>query len=207
LSADYKEYGFRSAEPNWSDSYVLPALRRMLGAPRGAILDIGCGNGAIARALLADGYDVYGIDASRSGIEIAEALAPGRFFLHDVSVERLPEGLAGKRFACVISTEVISHLYAPRRLLELARGVLAEDGELILSAPYHGYLKNLALAVSGRLDAHFNVLWDGGVIKFFSRRTMEEMLRQQGFVATDFAGAGRLPFVWNSMVVKAKRAS
>jgi 2-polyprenyl-3-methyl-5-hydroxy-6-metoxy-1,4-benzoquinol methylase len=207
LSAGYKDYGYRSAAPNWSDSYLLPPLRRMLGAPRGPILDVGCGNGAIARVLLAEGYDVYGIDASRSGIEIAEANAPGRFFLHDVSAERLPEALAGKRFAFVISTEVISHLYAPRRLLDLARGVLAEDGELILSAPYHGYLKNLALAVSGRMDAHFTALWDGGFIKFFSRRTLEEMLRQQCFVVTDFAGAGRLPYLWNSMLVKARRAS
>jgi len=64
----------------------------------------------------------------------------------------------------------------------------------------------LALALSGRLDAHFTVLWDGGHIKFFSRRTLEQMLREQGFVATDFAGAGRWPYLWKSMLVKARPA-
>ncbi|MDP2829693.1 MAG: class I SAM-dependent methyltransferase [Sulfuricellaceae bacterium] len=206
MSADYKDYGYQLADSNWSDSYLMVPLRRLLGPPRGPVLDIGCGNGAISRALLEDGYDVYGIDASESGIEIANRNAPGRFFVHDVTVQRLPDALADKRFVTVISTEVISHLYAPRRLLDLAREVLADDGELIVSMPYHGYFKNLALAVSGRLDPHFTVLWDGGFIKFFSRRTIEQMLREQGFAVTDFAGAGRWPYLWKSMLVKARVA-
>lgn len=184
----------------------MPPLQRMLGRPRGPILDVGCGNGAIARALLEDGYDVYGIDASESGIEIANERVSGRFFLHDITAGRLPEALADKRFKTVISTEVITHLYAPRGLIDFARRNLVDDGELILSAPYHGYFKNLVLAVSGKLDAHFTVLWDGGFIKFFSRKTLEQMLREQGFAVTDFAGAGRLPFLWKSMLVKAKVA-
>jgi len=204
MSANYKDYGYRSADSNWSDSYVVPKLRRMLGPPRGPILDIGCGNGAIARRLLRDGYDVYGIDASESGIAIANEKAPGRFFLHDLTVVGLPRELAGIRFVTVISTEVIAHLYTPRGLVEFARGVLAEGGELIVSTPYHGYLKNLALAVSGRLDAHFTALWDGGFIKFFSRKTLEALLRERGFVVTEFAGAGRWPFLWKSMLLKAK---
>ena len=80
-------------------------------------------------------------------------------------------------------------------------------GRLILSTPYHGYLKNVALAVSGRLDAHHTVLWDGGHIKFFSRRTLEEMLRQGGFKPLEFVGAGRLPYLWKSMVISAEVAS
>ena len=203
MTAAYKDYGYQTADSNWSDNYLMPALRRLLGNPRGPILDIGCGNGAIARALLEDGYDVYGIDASISGIAIANDKVPGRFFLHDVTTGRLPDELAGKRFMTVISTEVIQHLYAPRGLIDLARSALDENGELIISTVYHGYLKNLAFAVSGKLDAHFSVLWDGGFIKFFSRRTLEQMLREQGFTVTDFAGAGRCPYLWKSMLVKA----
>ena len=206
MTAGYKDYGYHSAEFNWSDSYLLPPLRLMLGRARGPVLDIGCGNGAISRALLEDGYDVYGIDASESGIAIASESCPERFFLHDVTVACLPKALADKQFVTVISTEVITHLYAPRILMDFARRVLVDDGELIVSAPYHGYLKNLALAVSGKLDAHFSVLWDGGFIKFFSRRTLEQMLHERGFVVTDFVGAGRCPYLWKSMLVKAKVA-
>ena len=78
---------------------------------------------------------------------------------------------------------------------------------MVLSTPYHGYLKNLALALSGRLDAHFGALRDGGHIKFFSWPTLQVLLEEAGFVDLRFRGAGRVPFLWKSMVVSARRPS
>jgi len=204
VSASYKDYGYQSAGLGSAHGYLLPGLLAMLGRPPGPVLDVGCGNGAIARSLIAQGYDVYGVDASESGIAIANAESPGRFFVLDVSSGELPAGLAGKRFDVVISTEVIEHLYDPRGFIAFARRILQSGGEFIVSTPYHGYFKNLALAAAGKLDAHFTVLWDGGHIKFFSRRTLEQMLREQGFEVTAFAGAGRLPWLWKSMLMKAR---
>ncbi len=206
MSAGYTDYGYDSADANWSDSYLLAPLKALLGQPRCPILDVGCGNGGIARALIAGGYDVYGIDASRSGIEIASKAVPGRFFLHDINESTLPKELDAIEFGVVISTEVIQHLYAPRRLLGLARKQLGSDGVFIVSTAYHGYLKNVALAISGKLDDHFGALWDGGFIKFFSRRTLERMLRDQGFEVVEFMGAGRFPLFWKSMFIKARPA-
>lgn len=207
MSAAYKDYGYQTAELGWAHSYLFQRLRAMLGRTQSTILDLGCGNGAIARALIAEGYDVYGVDASASGITIANGEAPGRFFVLDVSTGQLPAELAGKHFDVVISTEVIEHLYDPRGFIAFARKILADGGEFIVSTPYHGYLKNLALAIAGKLDGHFTVLWDGGHIKFFSRNTLEQMLREQGFEVTGFVGAGRLPYLWKSMLVKARVAS
>lgn len=198
----YKEYVYRSVDQCLSHSYILPCLLKFLGDAPGTILDLGCGNGSIARALIAKGYDVYGLDASVSGIAAANAESPGRFFVLDVSSGELQPELAAKRFDTVISTEVIEHLYSPREFLSFARRILTKKGQLIISTPYHGYIKNLALAVTGKLDAHFTVLWDGGHIKFFSRKTLEAILHEQGFEAISFAGAGRLPFLWKSMVIK-----
>jgi 2-polyprenyl-3-methyl-5-hydroxy-6-metoxy-1,4-benzoquinol methylase len=207
LDPAYGEYGYATADAGWSQSYVLPALLKVLGkADRGPILDLGCGNGWLAHTLIERGYDVYGVDASSSGIEIANSRRSGRFFKMDLGRDVLPRELDDKRFATLISTEVIEHLYDPRALLRLARDILGNSptGRLILSTPYHGYLKNVALAVSGRMDAHHTVLWDGGHIKFFSRRTLEEMLRQEGLRPLKFVGAGRLPYLWKSMVISAE---
>ncbi len=44
------------------------------------VLDIGCGSGLLARALLAEGYAVSGVDASPAMIELARAQAPGGDF-------------------------------------------------------------------------------------------------------------------------------
>ena len=78
------------------------------------------------------------------------------------------------------------------------------SGTLIITTPYHGYFKNLALAAAGKLDGHFTVLWDGGHIKFFSRRTLTALLELEGFEVTAFCGAGRWPYLWKSMVLAAR---
>jgi len=76
-------------------------------------------------------------------------------------------------------------------------------GEIIISTPYHGYLKNVVLSVSGKMDNHFTANWGGGHIKFFSRKTLSTLLESEGFTVTDFRGCGRLPYLWKSMVIKA----
>ena len=206
MSGAYRDYPYDTAAGDCAFAVLKAPLLRMLGPPRGSVLDLGCGNGAMACELLAAGHDVIGVDASASGIALANGRAAGRFFRHDFGNGTLPPGMPGGPFRAVIATEVIEHLYHPRGLLDLARRVLVPDGDLILSTPYHGYLKNLALAASGRLDAHFNALWDGGHIKFFSRGTLETMLRQQGFMPVEFRGVGRVPWLWMSMLVRARPA-
>jgi 2-polyprenyl-3-methyl-5-hydroxy-6-metoxy-1,4-benzoquinol methylase len=202
LLADYR---YDAHVEGHAHKYIMPALLKMLGPPSGPILDLGCGAGWIAMDLLARGYEVYGVDGSESGIAIARERHPDAFFRMNVEDERLPSELQDKGFAVVISTEVIEHLYNPRAFIRLARNVLIQSGggRFILSTPYHGYLKNLALALAGKFDDHHTVLWDGGHIKFFSRSTLERMLREQQFHITGFAGAGRAPFLWKSMVMSA----
>lgn len=202
----YKDYGYRSSAASHAHAYLMAPLRELLGPPTGPILDLGCGNGAVARDLLRSGYDVYGVDASETGIAQARKEWPDRFYVHDLSRGGLPSELSAVQFKTVISTEVIEHLYDPRGLLRVARGVLPEGGRLIISTPYHGYLKNLALAISGKLDKHLTVLWDGGHIKFFSKRTLEQMLREEGFAPIGFSGAGRISCLWKSMLIEAQSA-
>ena len=112
-----------------------------------------------------------------------------------------------REFDFVVSLEVIEHLFDPRLFLRRTFHALKPGGLLILSTPYHSYLKNVVLALSGRLDAHFTVLWDGGHIKFFSWPTLRTLLEEAGFLDLRFCGAGRVPFLWKSMVVSARRPS
>ena len=50
----------------------------------------------------------------------------------------------------------------------------------MVTTPYNGYLKNVALAVSGSMDRHWTVLWDGGHIKFWSQKTLAALLLEHG---------------------------
>lgn len=204
MSAEYQDYGWNERSVQ-STGYIYPVLRDMLRHDKSKrILDMGCGNGQIANLLIADGFDVIGIDASFTGVEIANRKNPGRFFVHDVSKDKLPDEVGDRPFDVVVSTEVIEHLYAPRAYMALVQKTLeSKRGDVILSTPYHGYLKNIALAVAGKMDHHYTALWDGGHIKFWSRETLTKLLEEFGFHVTDFRGAGRLPYLWKSMLVRA----
>lgn len=205
--SQYNDYGFETSLPEYSHTYLLPSIKKLLNKEKNkCILDLGCGNGSMAINLIKDGFNVYGTDASTSGIEIAKKDYATRFYLQDLSHGSLPKELENIKFDTIISTEVIEHLYSPKRYFEFCREVLLKNGhgEIIISTPYHGHLKNIALAVTGKFDFHFTALWEGGHIKFWSKTTLTRALDQSGFVVTKFLGSGRVPFLWKSMIIKAE---
>ena len=210
MNVNVPQYEYVESGAISSNSYLLPVLRECLRECQEPILDLGCGNGWIARELLKAGLDVYGVDASASGVQIANSVASGRFFQLDIQSGQLPKELDSISFNTVISTEVIEHLYDPRSFIDFARQILVRggrsSGKLVVTTPYHGYLKNLIIALSGGMDAHFTALWDGGHIKFFSRATLETLLKERGFIVERFEGAGRLPYLWKSMLIASRVA-
>jgi 2-polyprenyl-3-methyl-5-hydroxy-6-metoxy-1,4-benzoquinol methylase len=194
-------YHFDSADPPHTARYVTPCIMkwcRRLGAKR--ILDLGCGNGALCAALSRTGADVVGCDPSATGIAVAQRTYPHIPF-RPLSVYDDPAELDAGPFDVVVSTEVIEHLFNPRALPRFASRVLRPEGHLILSTPYHGYLKNLALSLAGGWDRHCSPLWDGGHIKFWSRATLRQLVTAEGFEFVRFIGTGRVPYLWKSMVV------
>ena len=65
-------------------------------------------------------------------------------------------------FDAVVSTEVVEHYFSPHLLPIFANGALREGGYLVITTPYHGYIKNLALSLFGKWDTHHTPLWYGG---------------------------------------------
>jgi 2-polyprenyl-3-methyl-5-hydroxy-6-metoxy-1,4-benzoquinol methylase len=153
------------------------------------------------------GCQVVGIDLSVEGIAQARRAHPqGRFELMEAD-DRILERLDEAPFDLVISTEVVEHVYAPRSWAKGCWSALKPGGHLICSTPYHGYLKNLSLSLLGKWDFHANPLWDGGHIKLWSRKTLTQLLIETGFQDISFRGAGRIPWLWMTMVLKATRSA
>ncbi|GIK62074.1 MAG: class I SAM-dependent methyltransferase [Ignavibacteriota bacterium] len=205
--SEYIEYGYQSADPHQSHKYLFSVIKNLLADKKKKILDVGCGNGSLVIELLKLGYDAYGIDASIEGITIAKKKYPDRFYILDLSKTHIPSELSDVKFEVIISTEVIEHLHSPRSLISFCKDIFLKNnikGDLIISTPYHGYFKNLVLAVSNKMDSHFTALWEGGHIKFWSRKSLTKLLTDNGFKVTHFVGCGRLPLLWKSMIVKAE---
>jgi SAM-dependent methyltransferase len=170
-----------------------------------SVCELGCGNGYLAGLILARGLRVLGVDASESGIVIARGkCGKGGEFLCEAIDDNLPLKVE-ERFDLVVSSDVIEHLYRPQDLLNCAVRMLRPNGWLVIGTPYHGYLKNLALSLLDRWDAHHGVHWDGGHIKFFSVKSLSQMVGAAGFEVDGFRFFGRVPFLWRDMICIAKR--
>jgi 2-polyprenyl-3-methyl-5-hydroxy-6-metoxy-1,4-benzoquinol methylase len=167
-----------------------------------SICDLGCGNGHLSGRLGALGYNVTGVDASASGIHIARRAYPDVRFFRALIDRDLELG----KFDLVISSDVIEHLYRPADLLEAAHTLLMPGGQLLVGTPYHGYLKNLALAATGKMDSHFSALHNGGHIKFFSVRTLSRLMTSHAFEDLSFTFYGRAPWLWKNMICHARKA-
>ncbi|MBD9128098.1 MAG: methyltransferase domain-containing protein [Alistipes finegoldii] len=77
MTTDYSEFGWSDAQPAFYHELLCKYIERLLPADGSPILDVGCGNGFTANYLAGKGYDVYGIDASRQGIAIANRTGGG----------------------------------------------------------------------------------------------------------------------------------
>jgi len=202
--------GYRYADARLNDSHdiLLPAVSRILetlpleGSSR-RLFELGCGNGSVANELSRSDWLVTGVDTSTEGIRQARASYPTLTLFEGSAYDDLA-GCYG-RFPVVLSLEVVEHVYAPRDYARTVFELLEPGGIAIISTPYHGYWKNLVMALSGKLDAHFTALWDHGHIKFWSIRTLGELLREAGFSDIRFERVGRIPPLAKSMIALAQR--
>ena len=202
------EYPYRGSAASCAHAYLLGPVKKLVQSlgQKGTVLDLGCGNGSLSHELSKLGFEVYGVDRSDSGIQIArEAFPEVQFSLGDVEEDLSPDPFQAESFDVVVSTEVVEHLYRPRRLVQNAFRLLKPSGHFIVSTPYNGWFKNVVLALSGKMDNHFTALWDGGHIKFWSRATLSVLLIEKGVTDVRFIGAGRVPYIWKSMILIARK--
>jgi len=200
------EYRYNSHEQTWSNQYLWEPLERLVLSERPSeqrIFEVGCGNGATANMLSTHGFTVTAIDSSSSGIEHAKSGYPHLIFEEGSAYDDLADKYG--TFPIVVSLEVVEHVFWPRKYAKTIYDLLEPDGVAIISTPYHGYVKNLALALTGKLDFHFTALWDGGHIKFWSMKTLRSLLEEAGFTEIEFIRVGRIPPLAKSMIAVARK--
>jgi len=93
-------------------------------------------------------------------------------------------------FDVVWSTEVIEHIYYIHNYLFEMNRILKLDGLFIMTTPYHGLIKNLAIVLFG-FEKHFcNFL--GGHIRFFSNKCLRRLFKKFGFEIIEKQYIGRI---------------
>lgn len=162
----YADFGVEP-DPSHRPMYLCAVLEYLAGLSSGAaVLDAGCGGGDFSVGLAEAGYAVFGSDLSPTAITHAQYLGIGRFEVASL-YDSLTDPFEREAFDAIVCVEVIEHLYSPATFVRRAFEGLKPGGLLIVTTPYWGYLKNVVLAVTNRLDRSLTALWEGGISSTF----------------------------------------
>jgi SAM-dependent methyltransferase len=179
FASEYGEYvAWRERGGPGSDPFgLLPPLLELLGDISGQrVLDAGCGEGYLARALAARGARVTGMDLSARLIELARARDPGGaidFRVADLS-RPVPE-LAGS-FDAAGCYLVLNDVTGYRGFAATLAAVLKPGGRLViaLNNPYSGVVdRHVTDYFDAGATSRYRGLWEMGIKACYHHRTME----------------------------------
>lgn len=199
--SEQAEYRWHDAAPSPTHGFLLPAITAGLPCAPARVLDLGAGNGSMARRLIQQGYTVTAVEMSPSGAAQARRV-PGLDVIEADLSRPLPDALHGS-FDAVVSAEVIEHLLLPRSLFHRAREALRPAGTLVVTTPFHGYLKNLAISLTNGWDDHWHPTRDYGHVKFFSVATLSALFDEAAFTVRSVERVGRIRLLPKCMVFTA----
>lgn len=153
--------------------------------PAPAVLDVGCGAGANAREIrrLAPEATIVGVEPSPEGARLARAAADEVF---EGTLQRWLEGSDDRRFDAVLLSDVVGHVADP---LSLLRRLNEHPGTRvagwIVSVPNYAVWYNRLRTLAGTFSYSWSGLYDRTHLRFFTRRSLRELLERAGRSVVD----------------------
>jgi SAM-dependent methyltransferase len=184
------------------DHVMRPIVQRLNQAGAHRVLELGCGDGWFTGALDRCGFEAVGADRDATRLDLARRQFPHLRFEQLDAMQPLAPGRL-PRFDAVVAIDLIDHVPSPRKFIVTALQSLAPGGALVLTLPYYGYAKNVALALTGRFDQRWDPLLEDGRLKFFSRATLTALLSEFELDELRFETIGRIPPLARAMMISA----
>lgn len=145
------------------------------------VLDVGCGRGVLAEEIASRGNRVVGIDNIPPDL-VSPALE--QYLEIDLFKDGLNPNhprLAGRRFDKILLLDIIEHLPDPASILRACQSLLRPGGQLIVSVPNVANISVRLMLLIGKFDYMERGILDRTHLRFFTRRTITEMLNAEGW--------------------------
>lgn len=154
--------------------------------PFATILDVGCGCGANARAIRESyaNVNVIGVEPDARAAELA-ADACSSVFTGTLE-QYLASSETSIRVDAIVLSDVLEHIADPVAWLRsMARRPELRGATWIISVPNYGVWYNRLRTLFGRFDYAWSGLYDRTHLRFYTRKSIRQMLGYCGFTIVD----------------------
>lgn len=148
-------------------------------APGSAVLDLGCGSGALGAHLTT--MQACTVD----GVTLSEAEATHarqhyqRVQVADLEQVDLTTIFEHRCYDVIVCADVLEHLRHPEEILAACRQLLKPGGKLLISVPNAGYCGLLAELLQGEFRYREEGLLDRTHLRFFTRQSLSRFMAGQ----------------------------
>jgi len=150
------------------------------GKKQGNLLDVGCGTGYFAASVKRKGWNVVGVEPSKTAAETART----KFDLEVIPPEKLTE-LPHHQFDTITLWHVLEHLEDLNESMALFSKLLSENGRLLIALP------NNSSYDAAKYRAHWAAYDVPRHIWHFSPNTFRRLAQKHGYTITSVK---RMPF-------------
>jgi GT2 family glycosyltransferase/2-polyprenyl-3-methyl-5-hydroxy-6-metoxy-1,4-benzoquinol methylase len=176
------------------DEYYLharPEILELVSLSALRVLDVGCGAGGFSAHLKnRQSVEVHGVEL------VTEAAEHARIHLDLVwnkTIEDALPDLPESYYDCIVAADVLEHLIDPWAVLKSLKCKLAPRGKIIVSIPNIQNWGVLSELIQGRWDYQSEGILDRTHLRFFTRKSIEELFMTAGLNIINLSTTKRGP--------------
>ncbi|CAM3951094.1 class I SAM-dependent methyltransferase [Smaragdicoccus niigatensis] len=187
MATRYKAPAPNAMAPNNSHAFAL----QMIGWSK-RVLELGAACGDMTQALKNQSCEVTVIEYDEQNRAELEGIAD-RTIIGDLNDPATLDALDGP-FDAVLAGDVLEHLLEPGRVLKQVSRLLAPGGRIVVSLPNVAHHDVRLALLEGRWDYAPLGLLDSTHIRFFTRKTIRQLVASAGLMIVDMRTVKVPPF-------------
>lgn len=190
MDASQKVESQQSADSQSPGTYYLhsrPEVLERVPLEARRILDVGCGGGGLSAAIKArQSAEVHGVEIVPAAAEHARAHLDR---VWNCEIEKALAELPDRHYDCIIIADVLEHLENPWKTLRKLKQKLEVGGKLVASIPNIQNWQIVLNLIEGNWDYKNEGILDWTHLRFFTRKSVEELFWTAGLLITKISSS------------------